>query len=261
MDVTAQAESGMMSITGAADGDPQRVGFTVVDIATADLLAQAILAALFARERTGRGEHIQISLIEVAVHLQAACWAEYGTTGVEPRRCGNPQPTVAPGADVVQVKDGKVVISAYQDEHWRLLCTTIGRPELADDPRFSDNPQRVAHRDELRKILEAAIGDQTRDEVLARFNRQGIVAGNIRDYREVPGAPEVEELGIFLSVDSPDGVPIRLPRPPFRADGWSYGTESAPRCGQHTAEVLAEIGYAPDEVESMLSGAANGRPR
>ncbi|TDD52804.1 CaiB/BaiF CoA transferase family protein [Saccharopolyspora elongata] len=261
LDITAQAESGMMSITGPADGDPHRVGFTVVDIATADLLAQAILAALFARERTGRGEHIQISLIEVAVHLQAACWAEYSLTGVEPRRCGNPQPTVAPAADVVQVEDGKVVISAYQDGHWRLLCRAIGRPELADDPRFNDNSRRVEHRRELREVLEAALGDRTRDEVLAHLAEQGIVAGNVRDYREVPNAREVADLGVFISAASPDGVPIRLPRPPFRTEGWVHGTEPAPRCGQHTAEVLTEIGYSPDEIESMFSGTPSGRSR
>ncbi|MEU6264613.1 CaiB/BaiF CoA transferase family protein [Saccharopolyspora shandongensis] len=251
LDIAAQAESGMMSITGQADGDPQRVGFTVVDVATADLLAQAVLAALFARERTGRGEHIQISLIEVAIHLQATSWAEFGITGVEPRRCGNPQRTVAPAADVVQVKDGKIVISAYQDEHWRVLCSAIDRPELADDPRFIDNSHRVAHRQELRDALETALGDRTRYEVLAHFAERGVVAGNIRDYREVPSAREVADVGIFVSATSPDGVPIRLPRAPFRADGWSHSNVPAPRLGQHTSEVLAEIGYSPEEIESM----------
>lgn len=248
LDITAQAESGMMSITGTPEADPQRVGFTVVDVATADLLAQGVLAALFARERTGRGQHVQISLLETAVHLQAARWAEYSITGAEPRRCGNPQPTVAPAADTVRVNDGTIVVSAYQDEHWRALCAAIERPELADDPRFATNAARVAHRDEMRHALESALAHRTRDEVLALLSRNGVAAGNVREYREVPGSPEVEDLEILSTVDNPGGAPVQVPRRPFRADGWDSGGAPAPRCGQHTTDILSEIGISNEDA-------------
>ncbi|MBU2289018.1 MAG: CoA transferase, partial [Gammaproteobacteria bacterium] len=110
-DVAAQAESGLMSVTGEADGEPQRVGATIIDAASTQVAAQAILAALFRRERLGVGETIRVSLLEVALNLQLSNWADYFADGVEPRRNGNGQPTCAPAADLFNTRDGVVVVS------------------------------------------------------------------------------------------------------------------------------------------------------
>jgi len=137
LDIAVQAESGIMSVTGERDGDPQRVGFTTVDAAASYAAVQAVLAALFRRERTGEGAIIDTSLLETALHLQAPHWVDYLTSGEEPMRCGNGQPSAAPAAELVSVKDGHIVVSAYTPAHWVRLCTTIGRPELATDPASS----------------------------------------------------------------------------------------------------------------------------
>ena len=156
-DIAAQAESGMMSLNGEAERDPVRVGFTAVDILSSQALTSGVLAALLRRGNTGRGGLVDLSLIDVAVAALANAWTEYGLFGRMPLRRGNGQPTTAPAADVIQTRDGQVVLSAYTDEHFARLCTTIGCPELASDPRFASNQDRVAHRPALMALLQQAL--------------------------------------------------------------------------------------------------------
>jgi len=259
LDIAAQAESGMMSITGAADGDPQRVGFTVVDVATADLLTQAILAALLRRHATGVGGHVEISLLEVAYHLQASLWAEFGISGVEPRRSGNPQPTVAPASDLVSVADGHIVVSAYSQQHWARLCGAIGRPELVDDPRFADNAARVAHRTNLAGVLARALGALTRDQAVDLLVSHGVVAGAVRGFADAARAEQAEALGIFRPVayHGSRGT-LRVPRLPYAIDGWSDADAPPPSVGEHTTAILTELGYDAKEIAALVASGALG---
>ena len=135
----AQAESGMMSINGDADGDPLRVGYPVADVAASQAVVQAVLAALFRRERTGVGGTAHVSLVAAAIHAQSALWGEWAASGVEPRRKGNGQATAAPAADLVTTTDGQVMVSAYTTEHFDRLCRLIDKAWRLDDPRFADN--------------------------------------------------------------------------------------------------------------------------
>jgi crotonobetainyl-CoA:carnitine CoA-transferase CaiB-like acyl-CoA transferase len=256
VDLVIQAESGIMSITGERDGRPLKVGFTVVDVAAGNVLAQAILAALLRRERTGAGDLVQVSLLEVALHLQAQPLTEYLATGAVPERNGNAAPMTAP-ADMARTSDGHIVISAYLDDHWRILCARLGRPELADDPRFATKVARVAHRQELLATLEESLMTRTRAEWLAELQPAGLVVGVVKDYADIESSAQVEANGSIVTLDTADGSELRTVRLPFRLGGWQPVRRPAPpEVGQHTAEILAELGYLPEQIEQRIADGA-----
>lgn len=185
LDIAAQAESGIMSINGSADSEPMRVGFTVVDATAAEVLAQGVIAGLLKAARTGQGSLVDTSLMEVAIRLQATLWEEYFASGEVPVRTGNGQPSMAPAAEVIETKDGHIVLSAYAPAHWTRLCQLLDRPDLVDDPRFFDNEARVRHRAELRATLSDAFKASESDCLVARLGAAGIVAGVVRDFAQV----------------------------------------------------------------------------
>jgi crotonobetainyl-CoA:carnitine CoA-transferase CaiB-like acyl-CoA transferase len=223
LDIAAQAESGIMWVTGAGDGEPQRVGFTVVDAAAASAAAQAVTAALLQRTRTGAGTHIRLSLWDVALHLQAANWMDWFLAGREPVRKGNGQPNAAPAADVLRVRDGYVVISAYMPHQWRALCTAVGRPEMADDPRYATSPDRVVHRAAWRAELGEALSTRSREDVVQLLSPVGVVVGSIRDYPDAFAARTGEPGSVFIAAPAVGG-PTHYVGSPL---DWS-GTEPVP---------------------------------
>lgn len=250
LDIAAQAESGMMSVTGEADGEPQRIGFVVVDESTSYVAASAVLAALFRRERTGVGAVIDTSLLEVAVHVQGSAWVGLFSSGTEPMRKGNGQPNAAPAAEVVSVKDGRIVLSAYTEPHWRRLCTAIGRPELGEDERFRTNDARLAHRKEMRDVLASALSSYTLSEATDFLGANGIVAGAIRSYRQVVDSEDVRRLDLFPSTAGDDGY--RYVAPPFSfRDLKRPASRSAPTIGEHSRYVLAGLGYTKNEIDDL----------
>ena len=156
-----------MSVTGEPGRLPQKVGVPIVDAAAAQLGAQAVLAALYGREKSGVGATLETSLLEVAMHLQAATWADYLGGAPEPTRIGDGQPHNAPAAEVVPTRDGHIVLSAYADDHWRRFCRVVGREELASDPRFASNDRRVANRTDLRAVLRECLSGLSSEECVA----------------------------------------------------------------------------------------------
>lgn len=253
LDIAAQAESGLMWMTGEGDREPQKVGAQIVDAATGYVCAQAILAAYVRRLRTGEGDTVEVSLLEVAIHLQTPNWGAYLSTGIEPKRMGNGQPTVAPAADIMPTRDGSVVVSAYSEVHFRRLCQLLGRPELADDPRFADNASRVRNRQEMLAELHAAFATMTSDEAMIMLAGNGVVAGRINTYPEALRSPDVEASGLFLEVSRPDGMPATVLGTPWHLESVpKLPTAAAPGLGQHTAELLAELGYSADEVDALV---------
>jgi crotonobetainyl-CoA:carnitine CoA-transferase CaiB-like acyl-CoA transferase len=254
LDIAAQAESGMMSVTGEADGEPQRVGFTVVDGATAYAATNAVLAALLRRERTGVGAVIDTSLYQVAVHLQGAAWTAMFASGVEPVRRGNGYPTAAPAAEVIQVRDGRIVLSAYTPAHWARLCTAIGRPELQDDPRFATSDDRVAHRAEMRAELSSALSGLAIGEAVEFLSSRGVVAGAIRSYRQVADSADAQRLGVFAATESVDGAGYRYPTAPFSfRDVERPPSRPAPDLGADSRTVLLDLGYDATDVERFMT--------
>lgn len=251
-DIAAQAESGLMSVTGEPDRLPQKVGVPVVDAAAAQLGAQAVLAALYGRERSGTGETLEVSLLDTALHLQAATWCEFLAGGPEPTRRGDGQPHNAPAADVLATRDGHVVVSAYAEDHWRRLCTVLGRDDLADDPRFRTNALRVAHRAELREVLGQCLSRYSSEECVALLSAAQVVAGAVRRYSDVLASADVAASGILVEARGPGGESYRAIGLPFRmGDAPRPAPGAAPACGADAAAVLGEIGYTPERIAAL----------
>lgn len=252
-DIAAQAESGLMAVTGEPQGLPQKVGATIVDTATVQVATQAILAALFRRERTGHGETIRVSLLEVALNLQLANWSDYLVRGVEPTRSGDGQPLSAPAADIFRTRDGMVVISAYVQAHWVRLCETIGCPELATDARFATNELRVQNRPAMKAAVSGRLEHYGTGECVELLTRHSIVVGVVRSYADALAGADFRASRMVIEA-APDGelpgyasfgLPYELCDTPRRA------TRAAPAHGAHTEELLREAGYGAEEIEAL----------
>lgn len=250
-DIAAQAESGMMSLNGEADGDPLRVGFTVVDVMASHALTSGVLAALLRRFVSGAGSTVEVSLIDVATEAMAYPWAEYALTGKLPVRVGNGQAALAPGADVVKTADGQIVVSAYMDEHFARLCEAIHRPDLPVDPRFRSNSARVANRPALVKALSDALSGMTTATACKCLNNVGVVVGAVLGFDQVPSRLDLRDHGLFDSVRRPGGGDLRLPGAPWLIDGHRSRGGALPALGEHTTEVLQEIGCGAMQQRSV----------
>lgn len=267
-DIAAQAESGLMSVTGEPGRLPQKVGVPIVDSAAAHLGAQAVLAALFGRQQSGVGETLRTSLLEVAMHLQATTWCDYLGGAPEPTRIGDGQPNNAPAAEVVATRDGHIVLSAYAEEHWARFCRVMGREELASDPRFMTNALRVQHRPELRAVLADCLSGFTSEECVALLSRQQIVVGFVRSYSQVLQSADVQASGLLVEAhtdreDGNDGA-SQAGAPAYTALALPYRLGNAPRamphaapdCGADTDPILAELGLAPQDIAALRSQGA-----
>lgn len=251
-DIAAQAESGLMSVTGEPDRLPQKVGVPIVDAAAAHLGAQAVLAALLGRERSGVGATIETSLLEVAMHLQSPTWCDFLGGAPEPTRIGDGQPNNAPAAEVVATRDGHIVLSAYADEHWARFCRVVGREELITDPRFSSNARRVEHRAALRTVLSDCLSARSSEECVALLGSNQIVAGAVRSYRQVLESADIAASGLVVDAVAADGSRYRALGLPYRFDAAPQPSlPAAPACGADSDEVLAEAGYDPAEIAEM----------
>lgn len=241
LDIAAQAESGMMSMNGDAHADPTRVGFTVVDVLAGRTLATGVLAALVRRGITGQGAHVKVSLIDVAADALSQQWAEYQILDTVPSRCGNGQPTMAPAADVLPTADGRIVISAYLQEHFARLCECLGLPELPQDARFHDNASRVANRPALLGMLAGALSALTTEEACRRLNAAGVVCGAVRDLHDAIQYAQATTPERVISVPSPGNRSLRMPALPMTIDDGRPRDAALPDLGQHTTEILAEL--------------------
>jgi crotonobetainyl-CoA:carnitine CoA-transferase CaiB-like acyl-CoA transferase len=257
LDVAAQAESGLMSIVATGDGGPGRVATPIVDAACAHVAAEAALAALYARARTGEGSSIEISLLEVGIALQAVRWGEFSANGQQPET--EPSTIVAPSAEVVATRDGHIVLSAYADEHWLRLCEAVDRCGVLRDERFSSSDARVRHRVELRAALRAALESYTTEEAVAVLSEAGVVVGRVRDYHDVKSSPDVVGSGIFTETTGPAEMCYEAVGLPYRIDGATRAPLAASvDAGHNTEEVLAELGFSAGEIEELMQGEVVG---
>lgn len=251
-DIAAQAESGLMSLTGEPDRLPQKVGVPIVDAAAAQAGAQAVLAALLGRERSGVGATIDTSLLEVAMHLQASTWADYLGGAPEPTRMGDGQPHNAPAAEVLPTRDGHIVLSAYAEAHWQRLCRVLGREALIDDPRFCSNAQRVLHRRELRAVLRECLSGFSSEECVALLSAHQIVAGAVRSYDQVLHSADLAASGLVVEARGADGAAYRALGLPYRFNDLPPpALPAAPACGMDTEALLTELGYAPEQIAGL----------
>ncbi|MFO1265489.1 MAG: CaiB/BaiF CoA-transferase family protein [Rubrivivax sp.] len=238
-DAMIQAMCGLMDLTGEPDGAPQKIGVALVDIMTGLYGTIAIQAALAQRARTGRGQHIDMALLDVGVGVLANQALNYLVSGEAPRRLGNAHPNIVP-YQAFAVADGNVMLAVGNDAQFRRLCEVLGRPELADDARYASNAARVGARDELVPRLAALFATWPRDDLLARLEAAGVPAGPINTVADVFRDPQVRHRGLVCELPAAGvaggGVPsVRTPIR-FSAADLALG-RGAPRLGQHTGEV------------------------
>ncbi|WP_312029277.1 CaiB/BaiF CoA transferase family protein [Gordonia paraffinivorans] len=252
-DAVLQSFGGLMSINGYPDGNPLRVGVPIVDLVAANLAVSGILLALLERERSGRGQLVDVTLLDSVIsilHPHAANWIADGRV---PRRTGDFHPTVAP-YQVFSARDGDFFVSAANDRQFRSLVETLGMPELADDPRFAANRDRHAHRELLAELLGERIAEYDRADLAARLEAVGVPASSVNTVDEALTSPQVRHRGLFI--ESEDyrgvGVPISLSRSEHREP------RPAVAKGAHTREVLEAMGYEPARLDELRDAGVFG---
>ncbi|MCA0921375.1 CaiB/BaiF CoA transferase family protein [Pseudooceanicola nanhaiensis] len=226
-DYIIQGMSGLMSITGDPDGQPQRAGVAITDIFTGVYSATAILAALHQRAATGKGQHIDMALLDVAVAITANQAMNYLTTGTPPGRTGNFHPNLTP-YQVFETSDGHIIIATGNDGQYQRLCDILGLEWMKADPAFVTNADRIAHRDKLTELLQAECLRFTKTDLLAACEAQGVPAGPINTMDEVFADPQVVARGMKVELD---GIPsVRSPM--VFSDAELKLTAASPKLGQ-----------------------------
>lgn len=226
-DFIIQGMSGLMSITGEADGQPQKAGVAITDIFTGIYSVTAILAALHQRARTGRGQHIDMALLDVAVAVTANQALNYMTTGTPPGRMGNAHPNLTP-YQVFDCADGHIIIATGNDSQYRRLCHILGLDDMAEAPEFAHNRDRIANRRVMIARLNGATAQRSKADLLAACEAEGVPAGPINDLAEVFADPQVIARGMQITLDGVPGV-----RAPFRfSDAELALHRPAPRLGE-----------------------------
>jgi glutaryl-CoA transferase len=245
-DLMAQGMGGIMSITGTPDGKPMRVGVPMSDIFTGVYSAVGILAALAQREKTGKGAYVDTSLLDSTVGVLANQALNYLASEQIPPRTGNAHPNIVPYQEF-PAADGHLMISGGNDGQYVKLCQVLGAPDLAEDPKYKTNAGRLQHRDELIGKLSALTSRFKRDDLLGKLEAVNLPAGPINDLAQVFADPQVKARGMQIERPNAAAKSGKIPgvRTPITVDGWGAAAEhGAPQLGQHTAEILREIGEA-----------------
>ena len=245
-DLMAQGMAGFMDLTGTADGEPTRAGVPVSDIFTGVYSVVGILAALARREKTGLGGLVDTALVDSTVAVLSNQALNYLVSGNVPKRIGNAHANIVP-YQVFPVADGHIIIATGNDSQYVKLCNVLGAANLTDEPAYKDNKGRLAHRNELVEKLSALTRKVKRDDLLEKLEAVGVPAGPINNLEQVFSDPQVIHRGMKLELASDAAKSGKIPgvRTPIMLDGAPMASEHpSPRLGQHTAEILREIGEA-----------------
>jgi crotonobetainyl-CoA:carnitine CoA-transferase CaiB-like acyl-CoA transferase len=255
-DLIAQGFAGIMSVTGEPGGPPAKSGTSVADINAGILAALGIVSALVARATTGRGQLVETSLMEAAV--QQTYWqaAMFFATGVNPGPTGSAHLLTAP-YQAFATQDGWINLGGANQANWERIARVIGRPELAADPRFATNADRMRHRDELVALIAEPLRTRPSADWIAAFEAEGVPAGPVNRIGDMLADPQVAAREMVLEVDHPRAGRTRALGMPIKfSDARADMTRPAPLLGQHSREVLDQLGYAAAEVEALARAGA-----
>ena len=248
-DAVIQAESGFMHMNGAADGPPTKLPVALMDVLAAHQLKEGLLVALLSRERDGDGAYVPVSLFQAAVSglvNQATNWL---VAGHSPQRMGSAHPNIAPyGTPYTTADDQSIVLAVGTDRQFAALCEILGRPDLANDPRFATNADRVEHRDALTQILNAQIGRFEAEDFLTALHEHNVPAGKVRDVPAVFDQPTAQAMVFNAENDPPSLRQAAFPHP----NGASSSLAPPPHYAEHTATVLRErLGCSPERINTL----------
>jgi crotonobetainyl-CoA:carnitine CoA-transferase CaiB-like acyl-CoA transferase len=251
-DAVLQGEGGLMSVTGDAEGPGYKLGVAIVDLVSGMFAAQGILLALLARERTGRGQHVDIGMLDSVTALLTYQAAIYFATGCTPKRMGNRHPTVVP-YETFQTADGQVILAVGNEDMWRRFCRVAGLDELANDPRFASNRDRVLNYDALQPILVGTFQQRTRGDWMAALDAAGVPAGAVRDLHEVLTDEQLLARRMVESVIHPVAGEIRLLGMPVKLSETPGEIRTPPpTLGEHTDCVLTkDLGLSTARVAEL----------
>ncbi len=251
-DFTLQALGGLMSITGRPDGEPTKVGVALIDVMTGLFAATAILAALRSREATGRGQQVDLSLLESELASLANVASSYLVSGIRPRRYGNAHASIVP-YQVFAARDRPIALAAANDRQFGQLCEQVGHPEWSTDPRFATNPERVRHREDLVEQLQMAFAERDADDWVAWLRAAGVPCSVINNVDEAFEHEQVRALNVVEEVDHATLGPLKLVRAPFHLSESPPTIRLAPpTLGQHTNRVLGDlVGLTPVDLAEL----------
>ena len=244
-DAVIQAEGGLMSITGAADGPPYRLGVAIGDIVTGIFAAQGVLLALLSRHRTGQGQFVDIGMLDSVAALLSYQASIFFSTGSAPQRIGNRHPTIVP-YETFSSADGDFVLAVGNDDQWRRFCAVA---ELPEDPRFATNHQRVMNYDGVRPFIADRLRTQPRQHWIDRLNAAGVPCGSVRSLEELFADPQIQARQMVAEIEHATigalrvlGLPVKLSDTPGAV------RTPPPRLGEHTDAVLHDFGFSDDAI-------------
>ena len=255
-DAVMQGEGGLMSITGSSDGPGYRLGVAIADIASGMFSAYGVAVALLARHRTGRGQLVDVGMLDAVAALLTYQAGIYFATETAPSRLGNRHPTIVP-YETLEAADGDLVVAAGNDQLWRTFCDVLQLDTLADDPRFRTNKDRVAAHDELRPLLVERLRTRPVAEWLAQLKEAGVPCGGVRDLHDLFTDPQIIERAMIVALEHPVAGVIRQLGVPVKLSATSGGVRTAPPVlGQHTDAILREIGTPDDDIARFKADGA-----
>ncbi len=255
-DYIFQAMSGLMSLNGGPDelpgGGPAKVGLAICDVMTGMYASFAVMTAIAAREKTGEGQYIDMSLLDTTIAAISHINMNYLVGGIVPKRMGTGHPSIVP-YQMFQAKDGPMVLAVGNNGQFAKLCTLLGLPTLIDDARFLTNPLRVQHREVLVPLLQAAFSHKTIDEWIETLTPAGVPCGPLYDLEQVFDDPHVRHRDMAMRIPHPRAGSVPALRNPARLSATPPSIDRpAPALGEHTREVLLEVlGLSEDEIEDL----------